>query len=191
MNLKQGRPELPQIELAENAAEVEISAVLTRMKGLSSEGILQALADMGKDSTWFAGELGRLYDSTDEMYYKTKLLTLAHDLIRQHEGQKLNVEGLSGASNADLVAIEKQALLMMKEAVEGEGIDEQSIVGAINEAALPSPEGQYAEGPVPAQAGEDGEGSTGRRDPEPLPTIANCIEVSPVRRSRKGVPRRK
>jgi hypothetical protein len=140
------RPSKKSIDTSESTVAVEVSAFLDRMRGLSSAGIVQALADCGWDSTRFASEIMRMYDGTDESFYKHKLLAMMVDLMKQKEGQRIHVDDdISGATDDELKQMEAKVAGTVATLLNG---GESHAVGLIEtdprEAGCPSPVRKHA-----------------------------------------------
>ena len=150
----EGRKPIKDIGTADNANIVEVDAFVTALGGLSSAGIVHALAAMGKDSAWFAGEIVAMYTNTEEKYYKSKCLHMMADLMKQKEGQRVVVEPLSSATTTELHALEAKVAASVSELLEGpDGRQSASevLVGGDDQKSLPSSEHQQSE------ASEDGD----------------------------------
>jgi hypothetical protein len=108
---------------------------------LSSDQILSALAEHGAGSDWFAEKLLELYNAEGTSNHaKTRLLTLMKDVLRQAEGQTLNVTPVTDKGNRELAEAEAQLLKEIHATGQGclaEGTDEDS--GGIESAIKGSP----------------------------------------------------
>lgn len=179
----------PPVEQSVTSVAVEVSAVLRRMRGLNSDGILQALSDAGKDSTWFAQELSRLYEGTAELYYRTKLLSMISDLVKQCEGQRIHVDTMSGLPNDKLAEMESAVVNQLRSMAKESGLA-QEISEALGMPAGPRRLGEgQAGGEGPGSAGciytaQDsvGEGEERAGDPSAVPPHAVSGTVSSKRR---------
>jgi hypothetical protein len=176
-------PKQQLIDDAPQAITAEITAVLQRMRGLSTDGIIQALADMGRDSLWFAAEMARLYAGTDEVHFKTKLLGMMVDILKQKEGQKLHVDDMRQASERDIKTIEAEAIEEVRKAVK-EGLIGQEELAQIGIEYEPAPSRSL---PSPARLGdaEESKGGAGQaieRDTVPLRRHARGRKVPSKRR---------
>lgn len=154
----------------ESAANIEAAAFLTRMRGLSSDGIIQALADIGWDSGHMAREITRLYESSDEKLYRQKLLAMIVDLMKQKEGQRIKVDDFAAASDTELAGMEATLIAQLQAQIGGQ-LDAPPIID--DRRRLPCPE------PRSAETSEPRKGKKGRRDSKALPANADAGKVSP------------
>lgn len=68
---------------------MEAKAFLLRFRGLSSEGILEALTGLGKSNDWFATEIvGMIENNPSNPRIKLRVLELIQKIVQQKEGEK-------------------------------------------------------------------------------------------------------
>ncbi len=106
---------------------------------MGSEGILQCLAEKGRDAAWFAEEFAKEYERSNQ-FSKRKLLEMLTKIIQQHEGQKLHVDDVGELSTEEMEENYKEIMVEIRRAI-SDGNGTQPGPAAKGRRRLPAPAG--------------------------------------------------
>lgn len=170
------RPRLSRYDTT--ASNVEAKAFLQRFRGISSDNILDELANMGWDSERFAREIKQLYEATGSERNRLRLLELYFKIVQQKEGQKVIVDDISGQNDEDL------KLIVAEMAHELSGGSESMLDGLLKLAEVEAPDVGNKSPAV--RKGRSGDPPAEPRSYPALPAPARRQTDAPVARPHKG-----
>jgi hypothetical protein len=102
--------------------------------------LLRAFADQGMTPDWFAAQVAELYQGATGKE-RRQVLKMISEMVKQREGSKLNVSGVSDERTAALQERYRQLVEEATGALEGGGEDQGGVgpEGAGSPCQLPAP----------------------------------------------------